>query len=87
MKDPQSVILYPQATEKAVKLIESENKLIFVVNKSANKSDIKMAIETLFEVKVKSVSVEITPDGKKRAYVRLAPEFMADEIASKLGMI
>ena len=87
MKDPQSVILYPQATEKAVKLIESENKLIFVVNKSANKSDIKMAIETLYEVKVKSVSVEITPDGKKRAYVRLAPEFMADEIASKLGMI
>lgn len=87
MKDPQSVILYPQATEKAVRLIESENKLIFVVDKSANKSDIKMAIETLFEVKVKSVSVEITPDGKKRAYVRLAPEFMADEIASKLGMI
>ena len=87
MKDPQSVILYPQATEKAVKLIESENKLIFVVDRSANKSDIKMAIETLYEVKVKSVSVEITPDGKKRAYVRLAPEFMADEIASKLGMI
>lgn len=87
MKDPQSVILYPQATEKAVRLIESENKLIFVVDKSANKSDIKMAIETLYEVKVKSVSVEITPDGKKRAYVRLAPEFMADEIASKLGMI
>jgi large subunit ribosomal protein L23 len=87
MKDPQSVILYPQATEKAVKLIESENKLIFVVDRSASKADVKMAIETLFEVKVKSVSVQITPDGKKRAYVRLAPEFMADEIASKLGMI
>ncbi len=87
MKDPQSVILYPQATEKAVKLIESENKLIFIVANAATKSDIKKAIETLFEVKVKNVSVEITPDGKKRAYVRLAPEFMADEIASKLGMI
>jgi len=87
MKDPQSVILYPQATEKAVKLIESENKLIFVVDRSASKADVKMAIETLFEVKVKSVSVQITPQGKKRAYVRLAPEFMADEIASKLGMI
>ena len=87
MKDPQSVILYPQATEKAVKLIESENKLIFIINNSATKSDVKKAIETLFEVKVRNVSVEITPDGKKRAYVRLAPEFMADEIASKLGMI
>ncbi len=87
MKDPQKVILYPQATEKAVKMIESENKLIFIVDNSATKHDIKKAMETLFEVKVKSVSVEITPEGKKRAYVRLAPEFMADEIASKLGMI
>jgi len=87
MKDPQKVILYPQATEKAVKMIESENKLIFIVDNSATKADIKKAMETLFEVKVKNVSVEITLDGKKRAYVRLAPEFMADEIASKLGMI
>ncbi|MFH1821719.1 MAG: 50S ribosomal protein L23 [Methanobacteriota archaeon] len=87
MKDPQSVILYPQATEKAVKLIESENKLIFIVANAATKSDVRKAIETLFEVKVKNVTVEITPEGKKRAYVRLAPEFMADEIASKLGMI
>ena len=87
MKDPQKVILYPQATEKAVKMIEAENKLIFIVDNSATKQDIKKAMETLFEVKVKSVSVEITPGGKKRAYVRLAPEFMADEIASKLGMI
>jgi len=87
MKDPQKVILYPQATEKAVKMIEAENKLIFIVDNSATKQDIKRAMETLFEVKVKSVTVEITPEGKKRAYVRLAPEFMADEIASKLGMI
>ncbi len=87
MKDPQKVILYPQATEKAVKMIESENKLIFIVDNAATKHDIKKAMETLFEVKVKNVSTEITPDGRKRAYVRLAPEFMADEIASKLGMI
>ncbi|MGC8816558.1 MAG: 50S ribosomal protein L23 [Candidatus Hadarchaeum sp.] len=87
MKDPHSVILYPLATEKAVKMIESENKLIFVVDNAATKSDIKRAVETLFEVKVKKVSVEITPEGKKRAYVKLAPEFMADEIAAKLGMI
>jgi large subunit ribosomal protein L23 len=87
MKDPHLVILYPQATEKAVKLIESENKLVFIVANSASKAEIKKAIETLFEVKVSKVTVEITPDGKKRAYVRLAPEFMADEIASKLGMI
>ncbi|MEM2890421.1 MAG: 50S ribosomal protein L23 [Candidatus Hadarchaeum sp.] len=87
MKDPHSVILYPLATEKSVKMIESENKLIFVVDNAATKADIKRAVETLFEVKVKKVSTEITPEGKKRAYVKLAPEFMADEIAAKLGMI
>ncbi|MEM3421621.1 MAG: 50S ribosomal protein L23 [Candidatus Hadarchaeum sp.] len=87
MKDPHSVILYPLATEKSVKMMESENKLIFVVDNAASKADIKRAVETLFEVKVKKVSTEITPDGKKRAYVKLAPEFMADEIAAKLGMI
>lgn len=87
MKDPRAVLLYPQATEKAVKLIESENKLVFVVAKDASRVDVKRAVETLFEVKVNNVKVEITPDGRKRAYVRLAPEFMADEVAAKLGMI
>ena len=87
MKDPHKVVLYPQATEKAVKLIESENKLMFIVANDATRSDVKHAIELLFEVKVDSVKIEVMPDGRKRAYVRLAPEFMADEIASKLGMI
>ena len=87
MKDPHSILLYPQATEKAVKLIESENKLVFIVANEATKADVKKAIEALFEVKVEKVTVERTTDGRKRAYVRLAPEFMADEIASKLGMI
>lgn len=87
MKDLQSVLLYPQATEKAVRLIESENKLVFIVATEATKADVKKAIESLYEVKVEKVTVEMTTDGRKRAYVRLAPEFMADEIASKLGMI
>lgn len=87
MKDPHKVLLYPQATEKAVKLVESENKLVFIVANDASRSDVKRAVEVLFEVRVNNVKVEITPDGRKRAYVRLAPEFMADEIAAKLGMI
>ncbi|HDI12846.1 MAG: 50S ribosomal protein L23 [Hadesarchaea archaeon] len=87
MKDPHKVLLYPQATEKAVKIIESENKLIFIVDREATRADVKHAVETLFDVKVDNVKVEITPDGRKRAYVKLAPEFMADEIAAKLGMI
>lgn len=86
MKDPQAVLLYPQITEKAVKLIESENKLTFIVAQNATRAEVKQAVEKLFEVKVVGVKVEVTKDGRKRAYVRLAPGFSADEIATKLGV-
>jgi large subunit ribosomal protein L23 len=74
-------------SEKAVKLIESENKLTFIVARDATRVDVKRAVEMLFEVKVEDVKVEVLPDGRKRAYVKLAPEFMADEIATKLGVL
>ena len=44
-------------------------------------------METLYEVKVAKVNVEITPKGQKRAYVRLTPEFSAADLATKLGMV
>ena len=87
MKDPHKVIFHPQVTEKAVKLIESENKLVFIVAMDASRADVKRAVEILFEVRVKDVKIEITPEGQKRSYVKLAPEFMADEIAAKLGVV
>ncbi len=87
MKDPHKVLLYPVTTEKAVRLIESENKLTFVVSPDATRNDVKRAVEVLYEVEVESVRTERTPDGKKRAYVRLTPKFIADEVASKLGVI
>lgn len=87
MKDPHKVLLHPQMSEKAVKLIESENKLTFIVARDATRVDVKRAVEMLFEVKVEDVRIEVLPDGRKRAYVKLAPEFMADEIATKLGVL
>ena len=87
MIDPHKIIFHPQVTEKAVKLIESENKLVFIVAMDASRADVKRAVEILFEVRVKDVKIEITPQGQKRAYVKLAPEFMADEIAAKLGVV
>jgi len=87
MKDPQKVLKYPRATEKAVGMIESENKLIFAIADDANKIDVKRAVEVLYQVKVQKVSIERTPEGEKRAYVRLAPEFSAVELATRLGMI
>ena len=87
MKDPHKVLIHPQVTEKAVRLIEAENKLVFIVARDASRADVKRAVEILFDVKVEDVKTEIMPNGRKRAYVKLAPEFMADEIAAKLGVV
>lgn len=87
MKDPYKVLIHPQTTEKAIRLIEAENKLTFIVARDATRADVKRAVEALFGVKVESVKVEITPDGRKRAYVRLEEGFLADDVASKLGVI
>ncbi|BAG13567.1 50S ribosomal protein L23 [Endomicrobiia bacterium] len=53
--DIRNIIKRPIVTEKAVLMKEKSNKYTFVVDKSANKFQIKYAVETLFNVKVKSV--------------------------------
>lgn len=83
----REVILYPLANEKAVRLIESENKLIFIVERTAEKKDIKKAIQANFNVKVKKINTLITPGGKKKAYVTLAKETPALDVATQLGLM
>jgi large subunit ribosomal protein L23 len=85
--DPYSVILYPLMTESASIMVEKENKLVFAVNLKANKSDVKKAIEQLYEVQVEKVNIQITPNGEKKAFVKLNPEFKAADIAIKLGIL
>jgi ribosomal protein uL23 len=83
----ETVIKRPSATEKSIRQMESENKLIFVVNLKASKSEIKQAIEKLFKAKVKKVTTHITPQGEKKAYVQFSQETPAIEIATQLGLI
>lgn len=87
MKDPYSIVKHPLATEKAVRLMESENKLIFIVDKKAKKPEIKKAVEELFKVKVKKVTTLIDTKGRKKAYLKLSPETPAIDIATQMGMI
>ncbi|MBS7655608.1 50S ribosomal protein L23 [Candidatus Bathyarchaeota archaeon] len=86
-KKPLNLILYPLITEDAVSLIEAENKLTFIVDIKAGKKEIKKAIEELYDVKVDKVNTCITMDGKKKAYVKLKPEFKASDLAIKLGIL
>lgn len=78
---------YPHLTEKSVTLIESANTVVFVVNIKARKPEIKKEFEEVFEVKVARVNTEVTPDGKKKAYIKLKPEFKASDVAIKLGVV
>jgi len=81
------VLRYPINTEKAVKMIDRENKLLFSVDKRANKSQIKEAVEKAFNVKVLKVNTLFSPHGEKRAYVTLAPSFQAADVMTKLGLM
>lgn len=87
MKDPYKIVKCPLATEKGIRLMERENKLMFIVEKKANKASIKNAIESLFKVKIIKVNTLLTPAGKKKAYVTLSPETPAIDIATQLGLI
>jgi large subunit ribosomal protein L23 len=85
MKDPRSIILAPVITEKSMMLKERYNQVTFWVDPSANKIEIKKAVEQLFNVKVEKVRtmrVKGKPKGswrnkgrtsiRKKAIVRLA---------------
>jgi len=80
------IIKKPLITEKTFDLIEKENKLVFIVNKRANKNQIKRAIEKLHNVKVIKVNTLITSKGEKKAFVKLHPEYSAQDIAIDLGI-
>lgn len=81
------ILKKPVSTEKSLRTIETENKLVFIVDKSATKQEIKKELETLFEAKVKSINTLITPDVKKRAIVQFEKGTPAVDIATKLGLM
>jgi large subunit ribosomal protein L23 len=85
--DPNDVISYPLMTESASLMVERDNKLMFIVNLKAGKSDVKKAVEQLYEVKVDTVNVLITPQGEKKAFVKLKREYKASDVAIKLGIL
>lgn len=85
--DPWKILKYPYLTEKSVGLVERENKIVFVVDRNANKKQIKEAFEKVFEVKVEKVNTQIKSKGEKTAFIKLKPEFKAADVAVKLGII
>ena len=85
--EPTDIIDYPLATEKSIRLMESENKLIFAVAKKATRGEIKVAVEQLFKAKVVKVNTFVTVKGKKRAYLKFSDESPAIDVATQLGLM
>ena len=63
-----------------------DNTLVLIVDVRANKHQMKQAVKKLYDVVVAKVSTLIRPDGEKKAYVRLAPDYDALDITNKIGI-
>ena len=78
------VIIMPWLTEKSMEARSMEQRLEFIVDKRATKTQIARAVETIFEVEVAKVNTRITKHGK-HASVRLAEGYDAEDAAMRLG--
>lgn len=84
---PHEVILFPLMTERSVNMIENENKLVFIVDRRANKYEISHAVSHLYGVEVETVNTLISRDNRKKAFVKLTEEFNASDLAIRLGIL
>ena len=80
------IILQPYITEKTFELVETEKKICFIVERTASKSAIKNAINTLYEQKALAVNTARTIYGKK-AFVEFETVDVARDLATKIGML
>nr|XP_054108625.1 60S ribosomal protein L23a-like [Callithrix jacchus] len=84
--DHYAIIKFLLTTESAMKKIEDNSTLVFTVDVKANKHQIKQAVK-LCDIDVAKVNTLIPPDGEKAAYVPLAPDYDALDVANKIGII
>ncbi len=68
--EPRQVLIAPVVSEKSYSLIE-ENKYSFRVHEKAHKTQVRQAVEELFDVHVEKVNIlKVQPKPKRRGFVR-----------------
>ena len=66
MSNARDIIIRPLITEKTMKMQDADNKVTFEVARSANKTQVRIAIEEIFNVKVEKVNiVNVRPKTKR----------------------
>jgi len=81
------IIKHPLSTEKSIRLLNSENKLVFIVDRKAKKLEIKAELERIFNAKVEQIRTLVDRKGNKKVYVRFTADTPALDIATKLGLM
>jgi large subunit ribosomal protein L23 len=81
------VLRHVLPSEKTTLMIDSENKLQFIVDLRANREEIKREVEIVFETSVKSVRTLISSKGEKKAIIEFEDEGKAKEIGTSLGIL
>jgi len=82
-----SILKHPLATESAMRKVEENNTLVFIVDRRANKTQVKAAVKKMYNLEAEKVNTLIRPDGKKKAYIRLSSNHDALDEANKIGII
>ncbi|MEM0057223.1 MAG: 50S ribosomal protein L23 [Candidatus Geothermarchaeota archaeon] len=80
-------VRYPLITEKTLMLLEKQNKIVLIVDNTANKTLIKQLIEKHLGLRVKKVNTLITPTLEKKAIVTFFTKDDATKAATVLGII
>jgi large subunit ribosomal protein L23 len=80
------IIIKPYITEKTFAMVENESKICFIVERSANKTEISEAVKALYKENVKKVNTARTIYGKK-AFVQFENTEKARDLATKIGML
>ncbi|MGP8158184.1 MAG: 50S ribosomal protein L23 [Thermoplasmata archaeon] len=79
------IILHAYVTEKSMDEMERQNKLEFVVDRRANRAQIRRAVESTYQCKVEKITVKIVRTGKI-ATVRFTKDFSAEDIGGRAGV-
>ena len=85
--DAYRTIVNPLNTESAMKKIEENNTLVFIVDMKSNKRQIKDAVKKLYDVKAEKINTLIRPDGRKKAFVLLSKDVDALDVANKVRFL
>ena len=70
-----------------MKKIKDKNMLVFIVDVKTNKHQIKEAVKKLYDINVTKANTLTRPDREKKAYVCLAPDYDALDVANKIRVI